>query len=102
MSKEEFSDLYLMKIHISFEFKKIRFENSVQFCFEKKSDLKIQISFVLKKSDLKIQINFVLEHSYQVFYNYAILTYQKTYFIILTPYFTIHHSSHLLFFNSIH
>ena len=49
---EKFSDLYLMKIQISFEIKKIRSafnENTDQFCDQKKkSDLylmKIHISF---------------------------------------------------------
>ena len=46
------SDLYLMKIQISFVCKKIKFvfnENIYQFCVLKKSDLylmKIQINFV--------------------------------------------------------
>ena len=43
----------------------------------------------------------VSDHSHQIFYKYAILIHQKTYFIILTHNFTIHCSSHLLIFNSI-
>ena len=35
VSKEEFSDLYLIKIQISFGFKKIRSENTYQFTFKK-------------------------------------------------------------------
>ena len=38
-----------------------------------------------------------LDHSHQALQNYAILTHQITYFIILLYHFTIRHSSHVLF-----
>ena len=49
--------MYLMKIQISYVFReKIKYvfnENTDQFCLEKKSDLKIQISFVQRKKKKK-------------------------------------------------
>ena len=43
-----------------------------------------------------------LEHSHQLFYKKCHLDILKAYFIILTHHFTIHHLSHLLFFDSKH
>ena len=43
-----------------------------------------------------------LEHSHQLFYKKCHFDILKAYFIILTHHFTIHHLSHLLFFDSKH
>ena len=43
-----------------------------------------------------------LEHSHQLSHKKCHFNIPKTYFITLAHHFTIHHLSHLLFFNSIH
>ena len=44
----------------------------------------------------------LLEHSHQLFQRYAILTHKNAYFIILVHHFTIHPTSHVLFFHATH